>query len=296
MAALLNGATIVEGKDIEFWQQAGVTMVSGSVAQMLGFFGKHAPTTRFPLAEVFGSKLPNAAIHKLLKSFECVRDVFGASEANKLFANVSTLGNDGSVVTRGQALDSTVEIVAPDGNAAGPGAPGILRIRNPYLATGYIGDPVASRESFRDGWFYSGDIAVWGERGTLDIFNRTDNIINIGGVKINALVLDHVLRTVSGIRDAACFKHPRIDAPNQLFAFVVYEEGCNRLQVREIARQECRAKLGAAMVPDVIRAIGGIPRTVEGMPDRRACAELLLKIDKSMQAKADLSETSGRGK
>lgn len=286
MAALFNGATIVEGKDIEFWHQAGVTMVSGSVAQMLGFFGRHAPGRRFPLAEVFGSKLSKADTQTLLKSFECVHDVFGASEANKLFANVSTLGEDGTVATKGQALDSTIEILDSEGELAAPGMPGILRIRNPYLATGYVSDPVATRESFRDGWFYSGDVAAWGERGTLEVFNRTDNILNIRGVKINALVLDHVLRSVSGIRDAACFKHPRIDAPNQLFAFVVFEEGCNRLQVMEIARQECRTKLGPAMVPDAIRGIGGIPRGPNGMPDRKACAALLLKIDSRRQAEA----------
>lgn len=286
MAALLNGATIIEGKDIEFWRQAGVTMVSGSVAQMLGFFGRHAPARRFPLAEVFGSKLSKPDTQKLLKSFECVHDVFGASEANKLFANVSSLAEDGSVVTRGQPLDSTIEIVDVDGKVTPSGTPGILRIRNPYLATGYLSDATATLESFRDGWFYPGDVAAWGERGTLEIFNRTDNILNIGGVKINALILDHVLRSVSGIRDAACFKHPRIDAPNQLFAFVVFEEGCNRRQVMEIARQQCHAKLGPAMVPGAIRGIGGIPRTPDGMPDRQACAALLLKIDKLRQAEA----------
>jgi acyl-coenzyme A synthetase/AMP-(fatty) acid ligase len=199
---------------------------------------------------------------------------------------VSTLGEDGTVVTKGQVLDSTIEILDSEGELAAPGMPGILRIRNPYLATGYVSDPVATRESFRGGWFYSGDIAAWGERGTLEVFNRTDNILNIRGVKINALVLDHVLRSVSGIRDAACFKHPRIDAPNQLFAFVVFEEGCNRLQVMEIARQECRTKLGPAMAPDAIRGIGGIPRGPNGMPDRKACAALLLKIDSRRQAEA----------
>jgi len=286
IAALLNGATIVEGKDIEFWSQTGVTMVSGSVAQMLGFFGKHAPGHRFPLAEVFGSKLSKADTQTLLKSFECVHDVFGASEANKLFANVSTLAEDGTLVRKGQVLDSTIEIVDAQGDLVSPGTPGILRIRNPYLATGYLSDPVATCESFRDGWFYSGDVAAWGERGTLEVFNRTDNILNIGGVKINALVLDHLLRSVGGIRDAACFRHPRIEAPNQLFAFVVFEEGCNRLQVMEIARQQCRTKLGPAMVPDAIRGIGGIPRDRDGMPDRKACAALLLKIDSRRQAEA----------
>ena len=283
VAALLNGATIIDGKDLDFWQQTGVTMVSGSVAQLTGLVSSQTPDRRFPLAEVFGSKLSKSQTEMLLKSFEVVHDVFGASEANKLFINVSKLAPDGGVVTTGQMLDFTIEIVDVEGKPLPPRTPGSLRIRNPYLAKGYLSDPAATAEAFRDGWFYPGDVAVWGENGTLDVFSRTDNILNVRGVKKNALILDQVLRSVSGVRDAICFKHPNPDAPNQLFAFLVFEEGCNRLQVIEIARQQCREKLGKEMVPDAFRSIPRVPRTADGMPDRKACADLILEMDKRRQ-------------
>lgn len=286
MAALINGATIIDGKDMDFWQQSGVTMVSGSVAQLTGFFSGRTPGRRFPLAEVFGSKLSKSAAEKLLQSFDIVHDVFGASEANKLFINVSTLAPNGTLITQGRMLDSAIEIIDLEGKPTPPGTPGTLRIRNPYLATGYLSDAVATAEAFHDGWFYPGDVAAWGENGTLDVFSRTDNILNIGGVKINALILDQVLRSVSGIRDAICFKHPKPEAPNQLLAFVVYEEGCNHLQVIEIARQACHEKLGPQMVPNAFRGIPRVPRTPDGMPDRKACANLILDIDRRRQTEA----------
>jgi acyl-coenzyme A synthetase/AMP-(fatty) acid ligase len=280
LAALLNGATIVDGKDFQFWHQAGVTMVSGSVVQMLGFFRTTVLNQRIPLAEVIGSRLLKSDAQKLLRSFVSVQDVFGASEANKVFANVSTLAPDGTTTTRGQMRDSAIEIVDIDGNLVAPGTNGILRIRNPYMAASYVGDPVASDDAFRDGWFYPGDVAAWGEAGTLQVLDRAGNILNIGGVKINAFIVDQVLRSAPGIRDSACFKNPKEGVPDELFAFVVFEEGCNRLQAIEIARQQCRAKLGPVLVPRVIRGVAGIPRGSDGLPDRKACAEFILELDK----------------
>ena len=284
LAALLNGATIVDGKDFQFWNQAGVTMVSGSVAQMLGFFDARVLNQRIPLAEVIGSRLRKSDAQKLLRSFVSVQDVFGASEANKVFVNLSTLAPDETVAIRGCMRDSAIEIVDIDGNPVAPGTNGILRIRNSYLATGYVSDPIASKDAFRDGWFYPGDVAAWGEAGTLQVLNRSDNILNIGGVKINAFIVDQVLRSASGILDAACFKNPKEGAPDELFAFVIIEEGGNRLQSLEIARQHCRLKLGPALVPRVIQGVAGIPRDSDGQPDRNACAQFILELDKRKSA------------
>ncbi len=278
LGALLNGATIVCGKDIDFWRQAGVTMVSGSVRQMVAFFGETALSPRLPLAEVIGSRLLKSDARRLLQSFETVHDVFGASEANKIYANVSTLGADGTVETKGQMRDTSVEIVDVDSSPAAPGIDGILRIRNTYMANGYLGDADAGQQAFRDGWFYPGDVASWGPEGTLLVRDRTGNVFNIGGFKINALIVDQIFRSVNGILDAACFKNPKDGALDELFAFAVFAEGCNRIQVAEIARQRCRERLGQVLVPRVVRGVAGIPRGPDGTPDRKACSDLVLEF------------------
>jgi acyl-coenzyme A synthetase/AMP-(fatty) acid ligase len=278
LAALLNGATIVGCKDLDFWRRAGVTMVSGSVRQMVAFFGVTALNPRLPLAEVIGSRLLKSDARRLLQSFETVQDVFGASEANKIFANVSTLTADGTVETKGQVRDTSVEIVDVDGSPAAPGIDGILRVRNAYMANGYIGDATAGQQAFRDGWFYTGDVASWGLEGTLLIRDRTGNVFNIGGFKINALIVDQIFRSVNGILDAACFKNPKDGAIDELFAFVVFADGCNRIQATEIARQRCRERLGQVLVPRVVRGVAGIPRGPDGTPDRKVCADLILEF------------------
>lgn len=288
LAALLNGATIVGGKNLDFWRRAGVTMVSGSIRQMVAFFGETALNPRLPLAEVIGSRLLKSDARRLLQSFETVRDVFGASEANKIFANVSTLSADGTVETKGKMRDTAIEIVDVDGSPADPGIDGILRVRNAYMVNSYLADAAAGQQVFRDGWFYPGDVASWGPEGTLLIRDRTGNVFNIGGLKINALIVDQIFRSVNGILDAACFKNPKDGAVDELFAFVVFAEGCNRIQAAEIARQRCGERLGQALVPRVVRGVAGIPRGPDGSPDRKACADLILEFAKRRSGQNEL--------
>lgn len=278
MGALLNGAVIVGGHDVDFWIRAGVTMVSGSAGQMVPFFKNLNVSARFAIAEVLGSKPLASDVRILLNSFKIVQDVVGASEANKVFANVSTLTPDGRVVSKGVKRDTEISMVDADGNPVPPGQEGILRLKNGYLAKAYIGDPEASALAFRDGWFYPGDVASWGDEGTLRIQNRNDNVVNIRGLKVNAFAIDQIFKSVDGIRDAVCFRNPKPNAVDELFAFVVFGEGANRLQATESARFLCREKLGESMVPRIIRAVGGIPRKPDGAPDRKACADIILKM------------------
>ncbi len=67
-----------------------------------------------PLIQVSGAKLSDANAAVLLRSFDTVEDVYGSSETSKSFVNVKTL-NQGRIVTRGQPLDSEVQIIDADG-------------------------------------------------------------------------------------------------------------------------------------------------------------------------------------
>jgi 4-coumarate--CoA ligase len=50
--------------------------------------------------------------------------------------------------------------VDEDDNDVEPGTPGELIVRGDIVTKGYYNNPKATNESFRNGWFCSGDIAV----------------------------------------------------------------------------------------------------------------------------------------
>ena len=52
----------------------------------------------------------------------------------------------------------TVKIVSATGQQLPPGVEGVIRLRAEGMPLGYCDDPVPIAKSFRDGWFYPGDI------------------------------------------------------------------------------------------------------------------------------------------
>ena len=154
----------------------------------------------------------------------------------------------------------------------------MVRVKNGYMASGYLTDHEASKTAFRDGWFYPGDIARWGERDELQVLRRDDDVFNIGGSKVHALGVERILVATDGITDAACFLNPKEGAKEELFAFVVIEDGKNPLQVVASAKYGCGEKLGPNFVPRVLRPVAAIPRKANGHPDRALCAQQVLDV------------------
>jgi acyl-CoA synthetase (AMP-forming)/AMP-acid ligase II len=93
----------------------------------------------------------------------------------------------------------SVQIVDHAGNVLAPGKEGLVRIRSDSGATGYLGDPAGSRESFRDGWCYSGDIGMLTADRLLIISGREKAVLNLGGDKVSPERIEQVLSTTLGL-------------------------------------------------------------------------------------------------
>jgi len=276
LAVLWNGATLVAGRDADHWVRSGVNRVAGSLGQAKSMFTERVFSPRLPVIEVSGARLSDVDAAVLLRSFERVDDTYGATETNKTFSHFKTLGPGGEVVTQPHPRDSSFEILRADGTPVAPLEEGEVRIRNAYLATGYLDAPYATTRAFRGGWFYPGDRAAWGDGGALMIRPRAGEFVNADGAKIGLSAIDRVLASVSGIRAAAVFHSPKPGAGNTLIAFAVFEDDVNRPQVIARARQRCGEVLGDRLVPAVIRPIRRLPQLSDGSPDREACRALIL--------------------
>ena len=65
---------------------------------------------------------------------------------------------------------------------------GELAIRGPWIASEYYNDE-RTAEAFRDGWLFTGDIAVMTEFGYLKLMDRTKDLIKSGGEWISSVDL-----------------------------------------------------------------------------------------------------------
>jgi acyl-coenzyme A synthetase/AMP-(fatty) acid ligase len=266
---LLNAGTIVESVNLKFWIQVGVNYACASPLQaskLLVDLPESSP--KLPRLEVSGAKLSDEMARVLLRHFETVTDIYGASETNKSFAT---------------------EIFDEDGVSCPIGTIGQVRVRNGYMVPGYVERPDATEKSFVEGWFVPGDWAKWGPNGELDVIGRSDDVVSIGGMKLNAHLVDLVVRLTPGVADATAFRNPKPGAGNELVVFIKFENIVDRQLCLAAVRQALDNQLGFAIPIGNLHTIDEIPHDENGEPMRRVCQEILLKrvteksLDKASQ-------------
>jgi len=76
---------------------------------------------------------------------------------------------------------------------------GEVFMRGNNVMKGYLKNPTATAESFRGGWFHSGDLAVWHPDGYIQIKDRSKDIIISGGENISSIEIEDTL-----------YKHPQV--------------------------------------------------------------------------------------
>lgn len=99
----------------------------------------------------------------------------------------------------------TLEIVDRDNRPLAPGEVGLVRLRAAGIARSYIGNAAASEDSFRDGWFYPGDLAACLPDGSLILHGRADDMMICDGVNIYPSEIERVLLTHDAVHEAAAF-------------------------------------------------------------------------------------------
>lgn len=274
IGVLLNASTLVDSADPSFWKRCGVNAVFCSPGQFETFVKDKAFSETFKKVEVSGAKLDDAMAILLSKYFDNIIDVYGASETNKSFANVVTVDEDNLVHRSGMKLDSEIEIIDNDNNLCPLGKTGSVRIRNNYTVDGYISAPDATAKSFIDGWFYPGDVAIWGLDGELNIIGRNDEIISFGGVKIDAQLIDLIIESTPGVKDAICFKSPKADQ-NEILAFIVFDEGIDKISCIAQVRENYQSHTGLPCFLGRLHEIDEVPYNENGRPMRTLCQKMV---------------------
>ena len=278
LATLLNAGMLVEGAHTGLWQRAGVNLVFGPARQILTFLDGQIISPRIARAEVSGARLSREELVQLLASFERVTDVYGSGETNKAYSTTYELKqNKITVVDAGPAIGSKVEVIDENDQLCPPGKIGRIRIQNDYSVSGYIGDTQKRVEDFRDGFFYPGDRAMRSSEGVLSILGREDDVANIGGLKIDLNLVDTMIATVPGVRDAISIQNPRLDKADELVAYVEFESPDLRYEISQIITNTLDTRLGLPFVPRNIHAIDTVPRALDGTPLRARCREMLIE-------------------
>jgi malonyl-CoA/methylmalonyl-CoA synthetase len=165
--------------------------------------------------------------------------------------------------TVGQPLPGMeVRIVADDGMDAPPGAQGEIQVRGPSLFREYWKRPEATRDSFRDGFFLTGDVAQL-DLGYVRISGRASvDIIKSAGYKLSALEVEAAILEHPAIREAAVVGQPDPEWGEIVTACAVLHPG-RSLSLEEL-KEFCRDKLAPYKIPRRLKLLEALPRNAMG--------------------------------
>ncbi len=186
---------------------------------------------------------------------------YGLTEASP--AVTMTQLDDGPVTateTVGRPLDAIeLNVIAADGRSLPLGEEGELCVRGYNLMSGYWEDPQATAQVLdKEGWLHTGDLATIDSDGPVRIVGRKDEVIIRGGFKIYPGNVEMVLRSFSGISDAAVVGVPDLIYGELTCACLVRE--ANVRFTAEDVLAYAKGNLPDYAIPDRILFFDVLPR------------------------------------
>ncbi|GAB1598032.1 acyl-CoA synthetase family member 3, mitochondrial-like [Argonauta hians] len=141
---------------------------------------------------------------------------------------------------------------------------GELYVRGPNVFPEYFHRPDATSRSFtKDGWFKTGDTAIY-ENGVYSIMGRTSvDIIKSGGYKISALYVERHLLSHPQITDCAVIGLPDITWGQRIAAVLVLKEGAEEMSLENL-QNWAENLMPYYQVPTVVRYLKSMPRNAMG--------------------------------
>ncbi len=132
-----------------------------------------------------------------------------------------------------------VKIVGSDGNEVKNGDVGELAVKGPGVMLCYYKDEKATAEVLKDGWLYTGDMAMRDEDGFIYLVDRKKDVIISGGENLYPVQIEDFLRSNPKIKDVAVIGLPDARLGEIAAAVVEVKEG-ETLSEEEIT-DFCRA-------------------------------------------------------
>ena len=152
-----------------------------------------------------------------------------------------------------------LRIVDDDGKPVKVGDVGEIICQSPLATHGYYKNPEATTVSFRDGWFYTGDLGYFDEEGYLFVSGRKKDMVKSGGISIYPLEIESVIYSHPDILEAAVIGVPDPQWGEALKAVIVLKPG-GKLDSVELL-SFCKERLAAYKVPKSVDFVESLPHT-----------------------------------
>jgi acyl-CoA synthetase (AMP-forming)/AMP-acid ligase II/acyl carrier protein len=222
--------------------------------------------------------LPEASLIEIQSLFKVpVIRTFGMTEASPLISSTEVNTSPLKLKTVGRPCGPEVQIHDSIGKALPIGRDGLIAIKGPNVFSGYEGDDSANQETFKDGWFYTGDTGYFDIDGDLFITGRVKEMINRGGEKVSPKEIDDVILKHPAILEAATFSIPHPTLGEEIGLAVVLKPGAKITQAD--LKAFASLSLSQFKVPSRLIFMEHLPKCPVGKIRRQEIAQYFTEND-----------------
>jgi len=203
-------------------------------------------------------------IERLEKTFQCTAaSGYGLSETSPILTTALPragveYANDQDrwqrqAMTGWPAVGIEIRVVDPEGRVLPRDGEAIGEIitRCDNVMDGYYREPEATAAVIRDGWFHTGDMAVWDKEGYLRIVDRKKEIIISGGENISSIEVEKAIYAHAAVLECAVVAAPDPKWGEVPAAIVVCKDGASVTD--EELLQFLEQRLGRFKLPRIIQ-------------------------------------------
>ncbi len=155
-----------------------------------------------------------------------------------------------------------------------PDKVGELVIRGPQVMQGYLNRPEDNKETLKNGWLHTGDLARMDKDGYFSIADRKKEIIKYKGYTIAPAEVEAVVYEHPAVKECAVVGKPDPLAGEIPTAFVVLKQG--RTATAPELIEFCKKRLSAYKRIREVVFVDEIPKTTVGKVLRRVLRDRLL--------------------
>jgi long-chain acyl-CoA synthetase len=220
-----------------------------------------------------GGPMPSSIVRAALESFPCTLiQGYGQTEGTTMTFlsqedhadavkginehRLRSCGREGFVTTV-RVVDDQGREVPKDGKS-----PGQIIVRSEANMLGYFKRPDLTAATLRDGWMWTGDIAVWDEGNYVFIVDRAKDMIISGGENIYSVQVEEAIAQHPAVLECAVIGVPDAEWGETVKAVVVLKPGttATEQEIIDTARQH----LASYQKPRSVDFVQSLPKAPTG--------------------------------
>lgn len=271
LASVYTGATLIilenfnHHKVLKIIQDEGVTVFPG-VPFMFSILAdallkEKADLHSLRLCFSAGAPLMGETFQKFFKRYGIyVRQLYGSTEAGSVSINLDRNICESSDSVGIPMKNVEVEVFGEKGEILGASEIGEIGIRSPAMTGGYQGSEDLTREFFREGYFFPGDVGKRDDKGRLYLTGRKTLFINTGGNKVDPSEVEMLLSGHPKVKEVVVIGVKGYYGEDMVKAVVVPKSDFDESEIINF----CRGKIADYKIPRVVEFREEIPRSPLG--------------------------------